>query len=426
MVRFFRRHWLLIALILITVGMRFYDLTHAGYYGDMRYFNAPWAEAIQWQGLFHIYKSLEGVNYPPMFLVILTLSSWLFPPLINGYATLEFIVATKFFSVVAEVVLVGVIYEWIPQNTRLKGIVPFILAIHPGLIATTAFWGQSDSILTLFLVLSALALNRNQSRLSWVWFTVAMLMKFQAIVLLPMVGILSVRRFGVLATIQGILLGLAVFSVVYAPFVIGSGFENAMQPFTNGAVDLNPVITGNAFNLWYLITPSLWTLLPTDLKLVPSDRVQGIGGLTLKNIGFLMLGSYVAFTVVCMWRQYVERREFIWATGLYLAFFMLPTQIHERYLYPAAALSVIAIVQDRRMWVIALPLMLSFVTNIVAVPQEHFYWLGLDLKELLHGTEVITAGISLLCLVGMVWIIARGRKAEIDQPALQVEAATSG
>lgn len=420
MVRFLKRHWLLFALIGITIGMRLHDLTQAGYYGDMRYFNAPWAVAIQEQGLIQIYKSVQGVNYPPIFLVILTLSSWLFPPLVNGYATLGFIIATKFFSVAAEVILVGVIYEWIPQNMRLKWIVPLFLAIHPGLIATTAFWGQSDSILTLFLVLSALALNRNQSRRSWVWFTVAMLMKFQAIVLLPMVGILSLRRFGIAATIKGIALGFVIFAVVYAPFVIGSGFDNALRPFTNGAVDLNPVITGNAFNLWYLITPSIWELLPTDLKFVPKDRGLGIGGLTFKSIGFLMLGSYVAFTVVCMWRQYIERREFIWATGLYLAFFMLPTQIHERYLYPAATLSVIAIVQDRRMWAIALPLMLSFVTNIVAVPQEHFYWLGLDLKEILHGSEVVTAGISLLCLVGMVWIIVRSKNTLVDETVLQV------
>ena len=128
-----------------------------------------------------------------------------------------------------------------------------------------------------------------------------------------------------------------------------------------------------------------------------------------------------------MWRQYVERREFVWATALYLAFFMLPTQIHERYLYPAAALSVIAIVQDRRMWAIALPLMLSFTSNIVAVPNEHFYWLGLDLKVLLHGSEVVTAVLSLLCLIGIMWIVVRkngaAKIATTNEPQLHLETA---
>ncbi len=416
MVRFIKYAWLPCAILVFAIMMRSSDLFQRGHDADMFFFNARWARDIQQSGLFHIYVVTPDVNYPPIFLFILAFTSWLVPPFIGNIMPLEFLILTKLFSVVAEIIMIGLIHRWIPKNTRLKWIVPLLLAVHPGLIATTAFWGQTDCILTLFLVLTTLALNRSQRYMTWVWFALVMLMKFQGIVLLPMVGILSLRRFGLRSTVVGILLGLGVFSLVYAPFVIGSGFDSAMNPFTKGAVDLNPVITGNAFNLWYLITPSIWTLLPTDLKLVPSDAALRLGGLTLKNIGFLMLGGYVFLVVIFMWRHYVERREFVWATGLYLAFFMLPTQIHERYLYPAAALSVIAIVQDRRMWAIALPLMLSFTVNIVAVPQEHFYWLGLDLKTMLYGSEVATATFSLFCLIGLVWIIAtKSHRAKTDE-----------
>ena len=128
------------------------------------------------------------------------------------------------------------------------------------------FLGQGDSILTLFLVLAILALNRNQARMAWIWFAVSLLMKFQGVVLLPLVGILSLRRFGLQATIIGIVLGLGLFSLVYAPFVNVSGWDNAMRPYI-GAVDQNRVITANAFNLWFLLTPSIWSLLPLDLNL---------------------------------------------------------------------------------------------------------------------------------------------------------------
>jgi len=407
MVRFIKSAWLPTVIIAFAILMRSYDFFQRGHDADMFFFNARWAHDLQRSGLFQLYYFTPDVNYPPIFLFILAFSSWLVPPFIAGNVMpLEFVMITKLFSVAAEIIVIGLIYFWIPKNTRLKWIVPLLLCIHPGLIATSAFWGQTDGLLTLFLVLATLALNRNQRFMSWVWFAVCMLMKFQGIVLLPMVGILSVRRFGILSTIGGILLGVGIFGLVYAPFVSGSGWDSAMHPFTTGAVDLNPVITGNAFNLWYVITPSIWTLLPTDLTYVPKDNVVGFGGLTLKNIGFLMLGGYVFIVVVSMWRQYVERREFVWATGLYLAFFMLPTQIHERYLYMAAALSVIAIVQDWRMWFIAPVLALSYTTNVLAVAGEHFYWFGLDLKTILYGSEVGTATFSLFCLIGLIWIMA--------------------
>jgi hypothetical protein len=106
---------------------------------------------------------------------------------------------------------------------------------------------------------------------------------------------------------------------------------------------------------------------------------------------------------------------------------MLPTQIHERYLYPAAALSVIAIVQDRRMWFIAPVLALSFTTNVLAVADEHFFWFGLDLKTILYGSEVATATFSLFCLIGLIWIIAtksnRAKTPEKSDMPLNLEAA---
>ncbi len=427
MVRFIKYAWLPTAIIMFAILMRSYDLFQRGHDADMFFFNARWARDIQQWGVFRLYVFTPDVNYPPIFLFILTFSSWLVPPLIGGTMPLEFVILTKVFSVAAEIILIGIIYRWIPKNTRLKWIVPLLLATHPGMIATSAFWGQTDSVLTLFLVLTTLALNHHQKRMTWIWFAVVMLMKFQGIVLAPMVGILSIRRFGIRSTIVGILLGLGVFSLVYAPFVIQSGFDNAMRPFTTGAVDLNPVITGNAFNLWYLITPSIWTLLPADLTYVPKDSALGFAGLTLKNIGVLMLGGYVFVVVIFMWRQYVERREFVWATALYLAFFMLPTQIHERYIYPAAVLSVIAIVQDRRMWFIAPVLALSFTTNVLAVAGEHFFWFGLDLKTILYGSEVATATFSLFCLIGLVWIMAtkshKSKTTETNEMPLSLETA---
>ena len=199
-----------------------------------------------------------------------------------------------------------------------------------------------------------------------------------------------------------------------------------MRPFT-GAVDYNSVVSANAFNLWLLLTPSIWGLLPNDLRLIPTDKSLLLGTFPLKQVGLFLLGSYVLIIVVFIWKHAVEQREFVWATALYLGFFVLPTQIHERYLFPAAVLSLIAIVQDHRMWLVALPLIPSYTSNIVLLPYEHFIWFGLDLKTPFYGWAVASAAINFLCLIIVMWIVVRGKKqAEVitnNAPELQLETA---
>ena len=415
MVRFLRREWILLAVLAIAVLMRFDDLTHTRYMGDMVAFNIPWTQTIQQSGLLHVYAASSDIDYPPIFLTILGINSVLMAPIQSGNPSDIFIILTKLFSVLAELATIGIVYVWLPRDTRLKWIIPLALALSPGLIATTAFWGQTDSILTLFLVLSIVTLNRNQPRASWIWFSVAMLMKFQAIVLLPMLGILSIRRFGIRSTFVGILLAGVIFGVVLAPFIISSGTANALRPFT-GATNRYPVVTVNAFNLWYLVIPPLWGLLPTYPSLIPLDTNVLLANLSIRQISLLLFAGYVLWIVIVMWRQYAVKREFLWAAALYMGFFMLPTQMHERYLYPAVVFSLVAIAQEKRVWPIVAILALTYTINIVIVATVDYYWFGLDLKSLLGGIGLLAGVLNLLCLGGITLFVMRSKPQKLDSP----------
>lgn len=408
MVRFLHRERALIIILLIGLIMRLNDLIHAGYLGDMVSYNVPWSQTIQQFGLFKAYSMSLEINYPPIYLFILKITSSIISPVQGNSIPLGFLILTKLFSVIAELSTIGIVYSWISNQTRLKWAVPLALALHPGLIATTAFWGQTDSILTLLLVLSIIAINRNQKRMSWVWFSLALLMKFQAIVLLPMLGIISLRRFGIRSTFLGILITGAIFGLVLAPFIISSGVIDSLRPFIK-ATDRYPVITANAFNLWYLTIPSLWSLLPTNASAIPLDTHIVISNLSIRQISLLLFSSYILLITFFMWRRSSAQREFVWAAALYIGFFMLPTQMHERYLYPASVFSFIAIVQERRMWPIATMLLFSYTINIVVIPDVHFYWFGLDLKTLLSGSGLLAAVLNLLCLTGVILLIIRDR-----------------
>jgi Gpi18-like mannosyltransferase len=407
MLRIFRREKIIFLILAVAAVMRMYDLTHAGYLGDMMLYNVPWARAIQQYGLFRVYANSPDINYPPIYLAILGISSSIISPTQGKPFPLDFIVCVKLFSVAAELAIIVLIYNWLPKGKRLTWMIPLALALHPGLIATSAFWGQTDSILTLLLILTVIALTRNQPVKSWIWFSLAVLMKFQAVVVLPMLGILSIRRFGLRSTAQGILIASAIFGSVMAPFVIFSGPIDALRPFI-GATDRYPVVTVNAFNLWYLVIPPLWNLLPTHPSAIPFDTNLIIGSLNIRQVGLILFASDVLLIVIVMWRQRFAGHEFIWITALYVGFFMLPTQMHERYLYPAAVFALIAIVQDRRVWTIACMLMFSYTVNVVVVPDVDYYWFGMNLKALLSGMGLAAVSLNLLALAGITLLSVHG------------------
>jgi Gpi18-like mannosyltransferase len=82
----------------------------------------------------------------------------------------------------------------------------------------------------------------------------------------------------------------------------------------------------NAFNLWGLIS-GMW---------VPDGN--------LYILGWALFGAFTAFTLYFLNKRFKTSSEFLAVYAAFMllfAFFMLPTRIHERYLFPA--ISVLAL-----------------------------------------------------------------------------------
>jgi dolichyl-phosphate-mannose-protein mannosyltransferase len=396
--------WKLIVIILIAFAMRVGYLSTLGFAGDMTTFNGPWAKVIEKDGLFNVYREDETANYPPVYMVILWLSGIIQSPYNRSLLEINFVIILKLFSVVAEIGIVVLAYRWLNSASLLKWLLPLGLALYPGLIATSAFWGQSDSLLGLFLVLALLALNKDHPRAAWLWYALALLMKFQAIVMIPLMVILTFRRYGWRRMFVAVLLALLLFAVVYTPFILASGFDNALRPYLN-TVDQYAFTTLNAFNFWFMMLPAVWDTIPINIgRDVPPDTTLFIADLTYKQFGLIIFAAEVAGICWMMWRQPKWRYEFVWAAALYLAFFVLPTQIHERYLYQAALLAVLAVAQERRTLTIALGLVVTFTYNIITITDKRFIWLGLDFYGML-GKAAIIAAILNLILLGIITIV---------------------
>ncbi len=264
------------------------------------------------------------------------------------------VAALKLPGLIFELALISLVFYVAYQKAGVgwAALATALLAFNPGWMAVTAWWGQTDSIFVFFLLLTAYLLTRNRPGWAWAVYALAWLAKFQSIIVFPLLIVLSVRRYGFRKTLTGLAIFAAIFGLVTLLFYAAAG-SAALLPYQN--VDLYPQTSVNAFNFWYWLIGG-W--VPDNLPL--------LGSITFYQIGIGLLGGATA--LLCLRAWLVRDRDddlLLWAVAG-CSFFILPTQIHERYLYPAVVFLALAVVRDWRILLIYVVAAVAFSANILA------------------------------------------------------------
>ncbi|MBK8034369.1 MAG: hypothetical protein IPK17_33695 [Chloroflexi bacterium] len=175
--------------------MRWPFLGVEGVPGDL-FLNGWWGE-MSYKAGFEVYRLTEA-NHPPIFLVLNGLSQAVaeIPFVWNFLESVQFTwtMRLKLWPITAEILLILILWRWLRGRGALRWLIPLVIALHPAFILDSVMWGQSDPIFTLFLVVALMAFNEGKVRLAWVLYALALLTKFQSIVLLPLLVVLTWRR----------------------------------------------------------------------------------------------------------------------------------------------------------------------------------------------------------------------------------------
>lgn len=417
------RRWLvLVAILLLGLAVRAPMLTDAAFPIDLVHF-ARWMNQIEDEGLTQFYNPALRMGswdrpYPP-------LPTLLFGAMLPVVGTAPepntslndpaFVILLKLLPLASELAIIAVAAIWLRKtNTRLWWAIPVALAVYPGLIVTTAWWGQYDAPFTLFLLLALVALNRDRPVWAWVWFAVALLTKQPAATLGPLLLVITLRRYGWRTLLTGMAACAGLYALASLPFVLGSGLEATLSPYLK-ASDAFPYLTNNAYNSWYAAAALYKGDQVLFMEAQFRDSLPLLGGLTAKTVGVGLFGLYVLALCAFVWRHANERRELVWAAALYVGFFMLPTQVHERYLYPAVVFGLVGIAQDRGLLCPSVGLMLTFSYNVlaVAVPSR---WPDAHLAPDVVALPVALINIVLLALVTRVALAREPLAARVAHP----------
>lgn len=366
-------------------------------------------------------------NYPPVQIYLCRMLTNLYAVVVGRPLDLEIItdimrramtpeavaayVLFKWPAVIADIAIALALYFCLRSRlgANLAGAAGLVYAVLPSVWHNSAVWGAVDALPVLLLILSMQsALAR---RFEWMWgcAMIAMLTKPQACIFLPLWIIVCLRpgpmSARTSATTASIL--LAILAVAILPFHGAIG--GIVEAYT-GAPGFYPLTHLNGFSAWFLGRPMIESHLDGNLlEHYARDDLPFVLGLSARQLGIAAFAGVLAFVCTTVWRRRANDASLFWAVRVIpLAFFVLSTQMHERYIYPAVALWAWSISPTLRDWIAWIALGFCAAVNVFWVwpapfedaigPLLHRAWLGIP-----PGVWCATAvlGITLWTALGL-------------------------
>jgi len=386
------------ALILLLLGGLALRLTIAyvlfpgsGFESDLGTYTS-WSLTLASSGPAGFYASAGFADYPPAYLYVLWPIGLLADALGGGNAAGAASGLIKLPPMLMDIAVGYVLYRlvlgWTWPGRRAETLALGAAALYvfnPVTLYDSALWGQTDAAGALVMLLCAAALIRGNAEGATALAVLAAMVKPQfGIVMIPLVGILLLRRHlfkvgsgprhapwgpaarrgwlareqGPLRIVTSLLLGAGVFFLLALPFGLGPiEYLQLMGRTAEGYA----YVTVNAYNPWALLgtdgNPSLaeaWAWSPDTVALVGPFLLGSLEvAVTIFTVGALLLVLGFVWGVVRAGMAGDRWTIILAAAFLSMAFFILPTRVHERYLFPVFAFLPLLAVADRR-WLASL------------------------------------------------------------------------
>ncbi|RJP41686.1 MAG: DUF2029 domain-containing protein [Phycisphaerales bacterium] len=372
--------WMVVILLAGLLGRAALSV-HPGHTPDVELFVA-WMKGLAEHGLGGFYQN-EWANYPPFYILVLRalgeLTRWVG---LHGSDALAVHMLQRLPASLADVALAVLLYR---EGRRVLGArlglsAAAIYYLNPVSFYVSGYWGQVDSIHSLFVLAALVALNRSRPTWAGVAIGLALLQKLQSIAFVPLVLFDVYRRWhwkGVLMTGLG---GLMAAVLVMTPFLVTGSAKSVLQT-GYGVVGQYPRLSINAFNVWSAVAESevADTVVPRAFIRAAAEGADSVAAdarwflaLTWRRLGSAAFIVAVAVILSVYARRWDVDARWLAAAGLGLAMFVFLTEMHERYLYPVVAILPLWAVRTawrERFYVFASALLLLNLTQAQPVSQ---------------------------------------------------------
>ncbi len=346
--------------LLLVLGflVRLLFMGNEGFKNDVASFEA-WTLTLIAHPFGAFYSSTSFADYPPGYFYILAAMGHLYQ-LISPHGNLDVLkYLVKLPAVLMDLVDGWLIYAIVRRfaGDRWALGAAALFVFNPAVIFISAAWGQVDSISSGLALLGIYLLLRADDRplnivVAWLALSYSLLIKPQAAILIPLFIVFAFvsperRRERLAVTAIGIVGAVLLAFALTVPFHPTANPADAFAwlyqkySFGKNVYAYNSV---NAFNLWSVRYP-FWQ---ADAQVI---SIRGIATFPQYVWGVVLLVA-AAIVILTRYAQARTQQALIESAALLsLAFFMLSTRMHERYIYAGLLFLIVALpFAQRYLW----------------------------------------------------------------------------
>lgn len=358
--------------IVLAIGavLRVAEIHQAGFPNDVASFEA-WARTLAIYGPGGLYNNTTFADYPPGYFYILGLIGWFWQAFFSAhdptFSTLGGL--TKLPGIVFDFGIAALLYTLVNRigSHWMALLAAAVFLLSPATIFISAVWGQVDSVAAFFALLAIYALLRSDDFTGgkagvWIvgaWFSIAysLLIKPQAAVLVPLMIAFAFtsrarQKARLAATGAGIVAAIVFTIVLVEPFHPSNPIAALLwlvQRLEFGA-NVYPYNSINAFNLW-AITMRDWSTNQGALLWQPDNTV--VLFLTQAVWGVILVLVAVGLVVARYVQEKTPQALVEGSAIALLAFFVLATRMHERYVFDGILFATACLPLGRRyLWLV--------------------------------------------------------------------------
>lgn len=308
---------------------------YKGHEGDISCFKA-WGYKLWDNGFASMYKEGDFTDYPPGYLYVLgVLAGFCKTFGIDSVTTL----ATVIFKLPACIcdIITGYLLYKMARKKFGEGISVLCSAIYvfnPAVLINSSVWGQVDAVYTLFLVIMCYLIINRKLPFAYLAFAVGVLIKPQMLIFAPVLFWAVIEQvfldgFDKKVFWKNLLSGLGAILLMFL-LILPFGLEKVLNQYMN-TISSYPRATVNAYNIWTMFGLNWQEQTGTFLK------VQYNHWGTLFIIWIVMAAIYLCYKC-----RKDDSKYFMIAGFIISGVFMFSVRMHERYMFPALVLILMA------------------------------------------------------------------------------------
>ncbi|MBN1180544.1 MAG: hypothetical protein JXD18_15150 [Anaerolineae bacterium] len=357
----FGRRWpWLVGILLLALAVRLIWLDNEGCTPAVAFF-IPWMRLAAQGGIERLFEVAES-SYPPLTVYILQVLGWFgsvgpldaAPTLIESLALR---VATVFFDLLTIALLVRIGRR--VAGYQLAAWAALLYALCPADIYLSGWWIQIEAWFVLPALLGAWLLSKGRVAPAWAALGAAVALKPQAALIFPVFLVGTWRWWGLRRLLFGVLVLVAVIGLVFVPIFVGGQGRAILSKMVEPGYDF-PWISLRSYNLWFAVTERAREI-GSDIY---RDQNALIGTLSYHDVGWTLMALAYGLVLTRVFVRSGPREVFVTCIMAWLVFFLLPTRIHSRYLFPTQVFMLAAGFNRRRWWVLYALSAVTLYTNL--------------------------------------------------------------